>query len=142
MVSSLLTFRAAVDRGPVTANLPADLTTPVDATGPSCGKESFNLTLRSKGVAAALQNGLIETITDGMVGYDQPMGRVTVDMDHPLTAEQNAALEFNPYNDAGGIKPVGGINALRKLVYKASQLGRRAPSDAVLPSVRGPEVVK
>lgn len=51
---------------------------------------SFDLTLRSKGVAAALQNGLIETITDGMVGYEQPMGRVTVDTDHPLTRKQNA----------------------------------------------------
>lgn len=40
MVSSLLTFRAAVNRGPVTANLPAGLTTPVDATGPACGKEA------------------------------------------------------------------------------------------------------
>jgi hypothetical protein len=41
-----------------------------------------------------------------------------------LSAEESEALRFNPFNAADDLQPAGGINALRRRAYKASQAAR------------------
>ncbi|MEO6951417.1 MAG: hypothetical protein ABI321_06370 [Polyangia bacterium] len=48
---------------------------------------------------------------------------VSVHFDRLLSAEERAMRNFTPFHDAGGIRPVGVINALRKS-YVGSQSSR------------------
>ena len=54
------------------------------------------------------------------------VGRLTLGSHR--SAEVDAALRFNLANDAGGLRAVGTLNVARKIIYRASQLGRAAAS--------------
>jgi hypothetical protein len=41
-----------------------------------------------------------------------------------LSAEESEALRFNPFHAADDLQPAGGLNALRRRAYKASQAAR------------------
>jgi hypothetical protein len=40
---------------------------------------------------------------------------------------ESESLRFNPFNDAGGVEPVGALNGLRRRAYAASQAVRPTP---------------
>jgi hypothetical protein len=73
---------------------------------------------------AAAAAGLgFELRAAGSYGPSQRLATVTVGQ--PLSAEQTAALRFNPWTTGPGIRPAGWLNLLRDAAYRASQRGRR-----------------
>jgi hypothetical protein len=73
---------------------------------------------------AAAAAGLgFELRTAGTLGPSQRLATLTVGQ--PLSAEQTAALRFNPWTTGPGIRPSGWLNLLRDAAYRASQRGRR-----------------
>jgi hypothetical protein len=71
---------------------------------------------------AAAPDGLrFELRTATTFGRSRPLATVTTDA--PLTADQTAALRFNPWTTGPGIRPSGWLNLLRDAAYRASQRG-------------------
>jgi hypothetical protein len=73
------------------------------------------------GVAGRWEFELAAGPPDGEV---RPVARVV--LGSPLSRQDTEALRFNPANDAGGISGAGVLNAARRIVYRASQVGRSA----------------
>jgi hypothetical protein len=73
--------------------------------------------------AAAVAGLGLELRTAGTFGPSQRLATLTVGQ--PLSAEQTAALRFNPWSTGLGIRPSGWLNLLRDAAYRASQRGRR-----------------
>lgn len=73
------------------------------------------------------------------VEFDLGVGRpgkpwlpfATVIVGAPLEPDVTERLRFNPFDNGGGLTPVGSLNAARKTTYRASQLGRAAWQRAV-----------
>ena len=72
--------------------------------------------------AAAVAGLALELRTAGTLGPSQRLATLTVGQ--PLSAEQTAALRFNPWTTGPGIRPSGWLNLLRGAAYRASQRGR------------------
>lgn len=68
----------------------------------------------------------------GRVGFDLCVGRVgepwlrfaRIAVGAPLSDARTERLRFNPFDDGGQVVPTGALNAARRIVYPASQLGR------------------
>jgi hypothetical protein len=73
--------------------------------------------------AAAVAGLGLELRTAGTFGPSQRLATLTVGQ--PLSAEQTAALRFNPWTTGPGIRPSGWLNLLRDAAYQASQHARR-----------------
>ena len=73
--------------------------------------------------AAAADALGFELRTAGTFGASQPLA--TLSLSQALSAEQTAALRFNPWTTGPGIRPSGWLNLLRDAAYRASQRGRR-----------------
>jgi len=65
----------------------------------------------------------LEVATPG--GEWRDAGRVEVGA--PRAEPESESLRFNPFNDAGGVEPVGALNGLRRRAYAASQAVRPTP---------------
>jgi hypothetical protein len=113
-ISSLTSFRAAGRKGPITGKLPSAFSPPLDlerGVGPAMQRRAFTLSIQDARLFASSPKST-------------PLARVTVHFDQPLNAADRAGLRFTPFHDAGGVEPVGLINALRKAAYQGSQAGR------------------
>lgn len=121
-VSSITSFQLGRVRGPITAELPAELRTPLDLGGATSSGEPqvFQLELHNTAVSRLLRGGPKRV----------SLGDVTVHFDQPLTAEESAALHMTPFHTASGVEPVGWINHLRKAAYRGSQRGREQAGDS------------
>jgi Dyp-type peroxidase family len=65
----------------------------------------------------------------GRPGGDvSPVARVV--LGSPLSRPDTEALRFNPANDGGAISGAGVLNVARRIVYRASQVGRSARQQA------------
>jgi hypothetical protein len=111
--SSLTSFKLGDTKGAITTRLWDNFFTSldVDASGAPHGIDGFTLTLRQ---GEGLFTGP-RTV---------PIGRVMVDFDKPLSAEETKGLRFTPFHDGNGVAPVGLINWARKQAYVGSQEGR------------------
>lgn len=58
----------------------------------------------------------------GASGDWEPIG--VIDVDAPLSEDDGDALRFDPGHTGGGIEPVGVVQTVRRLAYRASQTGR------------------
>lgn len=115
-MSSVTPYQMGKTRGQVVTQLPASFHTGMDNTPEHpAGDQSFKLQMRSK--------KLFRPATT------KDVGNVTVHFAERLSASEEKNLEFNPYHDAGGIKPKGVINWIRKIAMHGSQEGRGAPAD-------------
>lgn len=113
-VSTLTSFRSQGIKGPITAALPEDFTTPLDLEhGQALPAErpSFPLAIQSTRILSRGPKSVA-------------LGEVTVHFDQPVTAAERAELRFSIFNEAGGIEPVGFVNGIRKAAYEGSQRGR------------------
>jgi hypothetical protein len=111
-ISSLLGFKSKGQRGALTAELPAEMTTLADATPRAIeGKQRFGVNLVRGGFLLRKQ-------------VVAPQGTVEIDFDRPISAEQAATLHFNPFNAGDGIAPRLVPNWARSYAYPGSQKGR------------------
>jgi hypothetical protein len=83
---------------------------------------------RGGGALAELRTAAADALgfelrTAGTFGASQPLA--TLSLSQALSAEQTAALRFNPWTTGPGIRPSGWLNLLRDAAYRASQRGRR-----------------
>lgn len=119
-MSSVTPYRMGKLKGTLATQLPPTFHTLMDSSPvKTTGDQSFELTMRSSHVFGPSKT--VKKIAD-----------VTVHFDQPLTATEEKNLEFNPYHDAGGVKPAGIINAIRKLAMHGSQEGRGAAPDPTI----------
>jgi hypothetical protein len=116
-MSSVTSYRMGKTKGTIATQLPPTFHTLMDSSPVKpTGDQSFDLTMRSSHVF-----GPSKTV--------KQVANVTVHFDQPLTATEEKNLKFSPYHDAGGVKPTGIINAIRKLAMHGSQEGRGASPD-------------
>ena len=109
--SSITTYGTQGMKGVVSTELPAGMHTPIDIAPrtPADADQSFELKLQ-------------QTLW-GRTGT-RDIGKVTVHLDQRLDQKANDQLRFSPYNDAGGVKPAGLVNLIRKFAMAGSQAGR------------------
>lgn len=77
-------------------------------------------------LATAIARGQVafEVAVASPLGPWTPVGTLTPGDEVP--GAESEALRFSPFHAAGGVEPVGAVNALRRLAYAGSQRGRAA----------------